>query len=438
LIKQPNKQSPRYLAVSTKPQYTLGALLVIPLFGFFVYATIYQTSFFPPLAGALMISIIFLTAFDVKLNKKEAEINLIKQDFLEKTNLLNVEIDKTAHTITAFQRKIVDYSHLKDLTEKLCMCLSLSDTAQTLSTQVARFFEHPEMTVILYLFDQRRELAIVSSIRKNAPLNIKAKQGDVYDHWVVKSLKPLIIDDIKSDFRFDLEKINVDHEMRAIGSLMSVPLLIGDKAIGILRVDSPLDKQFSMEDLRLLTTIADLGAIAIENAQFYERIENLATHDSLTGLLLRRYLLERLAQEVSREMRLKRELSFLMIDLDNFKQYNDRFGHAAGDIVLRTVAMILAEMFNVPGNIVCRYGGEEFSVLLPDCSKEKAVELAQKFRQRIESQTILLRREETRITVSVGVATFPSDAQIKEDLIQQADLALYRAKKQGRNQVCSA
>jgi diguanylate cyclase (GGDEF)-like protein len=181
-----------------------------------------------------------------------------------------------------------------------------------------------------------------------------------------------------------------------------------------------------------------LGAIAIENAQFYERIENLATHDSLTGLLLRRYLLERLAQEVTRELRLKRELSFLMIDLDHFKQYNDNFGHAAGDIVLRTVGMILTEMFSVPGNIVCRYGGEEFTVLLPDCPKAKAIELAENFRKKVEGQTIILRRENTNITVSIGVATFPGDAQIKEDLIQQADLALYRAKKQGRNRVCSA
>lgn len=431
MIKPPNK-------LSFRPQYKLGVILVIPLFGFFVYATLYQPQFFFPLASALLISIIFLIFFDSKLSKKESEINIVKQDFLEKVNLLNVEIDKNTQATAAFQRKIIDYSHLKDLTEKLCMCLTLPDTARTLSEQVARFFEHPEMTVILYLFNPRRELAIVFSVKNNAPANIKAKQGDIYDSWVVKSLKPLIIEDLKSDFRFDSDKINIDHEMRPIRSLMSVPLLIGDKAIGILRVDSPLESQFTMEDLRVLTTIADLGAIAIENAQFYERVENLATHDSLTGLLLRRYLLERLSQEVSREMRLKRELSFLMIDLDHFKQYNDRFGHAAGDIVLRTVAMILAEMFSSPGNIVCRYGGEEFSVLLPDCPKEKAVQLAEDFRKKVENQKILLRREETGITVSAGVATFPSDAQIKEDLIQQADLALYRAKKQGRNRVCSA
>ena len=413
-------------------------IFLIPLICFFVYATFFHADFFFHLAFALMVTILFLAWFDLKLMKKQAEINLTKQDFLEKTNLANVGLTKTKAAITAFEKKVVDYSHLKDLTEKLCMSLTLADTCRILSSQVGSSFENPTMTVILYLFDGKtRELAIASSMKKNEPVNIKAKQGDLYDQWIVKSLKPLIIEDTKSDFRFDVDKMDKS-EVRSVRSLISVPLLIGDKAVGILRVDSSLENQFTTDDLRVLTTVADLGAIAIENAQIYERVEDLATHDSLTGLLLRRYLLERLTQEVSRELRLKRELSFLMIDLDDFKKYNDKFGHTAGDIVLRTVGMILNDKFSAPGNIVCRYGGEEFSVLLPDCPKATAVQLAEDFRKKVESQTIILRRENTNITVSIGVATFPGDAQIKEDLIQQADLALYRAKKQGRNRVCSA
>jgi diguanylate cyclase len=125
-----------------------------------------------------------------------------------------------------------------------------------------------------------------------------------------------------------------------------------------------------------------------------------------------------------------------MLDLDRFKQYNDKFGHIAGDIVLRTLGMILADLFKEPGMLVCRYGGEEFSVLLPDCTRQGALELAEEARKKIAEQTIILRREKTHITVSIGVAMFPQDAQNAKELIHKADQALYRAKEEGRNRVC--
>jgi diguanylate cyclase (GGDEF)-like protein len=245
------------------------------------------------------------------------------------------------------------------------------------------------------------------------------------------------VEDAKRDFRFDVDKMTAD-ESRPVRSLIGAPLAIGQRLLGILRVDGPRENDFTTDDLRFLTTITDLGAVALENARLYECLEELAVRDSLTGLYLRRFLLGRMGEEMTRHLRSGKELSFLMVDLDEFKKYNDQFGHIAGDIVLKVVGKILQESFQQPGDIVGRYGGEEFAVLLPDCPKKSAIELAHGLREKIEKQSIMLRRQQTRVTISVGIASFPEDARVKEGLIQRADQALYKAKKEGRDRVCWA
>jgi len=431
LIKTPKKQ------LSDSPYLLAAILLLIPLAGLFTFASFYQP-FFNYLVVALGVSVAISLMAQMRLTRKFAELDLQKQEYIERSNLLEAESVKEWQLIDSLQKRIVDYSQLKDLTEKLCMVFSVQEVSQTLSAEVNRFLGQKDITVILYLFHSKTgDLGISSSQKGQMEVNLKAKRGDAFDRWVIRTMKPLLITDTKKDFRFDVEKID-DEDARLIRSLISVPMVIADRAIGILRVDSQRDNFFTNDDFRFLRTIGDVGAIAMENAQLYERIEDLAIHDGLTGLFLRRHLLECLSHEISRALRRKAELSFLMIDLDNFKQYNDNFGHTAGDILLRTVGMMLSDMFRMPGNLVCRYGGEEFSVLLPDCPKEKAVKLAEELRKRVEMQTIILRREKTSTTVSIGVATFPRDAQLKDELIQAADNALYKAKEKGRNRVCAA
>lgn len=439
-----------------KPSYSfysfLTAALVSILIVFFVYAIFFEPTFFIFLAVGLAAILLYLFPLYLGLNKKQAEIALQSQNLEEKRNLAEAEIKEEKLFIKSLREKTALYGELRVLTERLSQCLSLDDTSTALSAEVNKLFAEKDRTMILYLFHPssprgafgRREpdgrageLGISSSHKGEMRVNIKSKKGDLFDQSVVRTMQPLLIEDTKKDYRFDEEKA-AGEEIRPVRSLISVPLMIGKRALGILRIDSPHEKNFTTEDLRFLTTIADVGAVAIENAQLYERLEQLAIKDSLTGLYLRRYLLERLSVEVSRQMRRKGELSFLMFDLDKFKQYNDKFGHVAGDIVLRAVAMTLTDFFRQPGDLVCRYGGEEFCVLMPDCPETKAVEMAEALRKRIAEQTIVLRREKTRITVSIGVASFPKDAINPGELIHKADLALYQAKEKGRDQVCVA
>lgn len=419
--------------------YLVFALaLLLPLAGFFFYSIKYNNSFFTFLSFGLLAIVFLLMPLRYRFQRKQAEVGLLVQNLYEKENLVRAHIDQEEFAIDSIKEKIINFSQLKGLTEKLSMSLYLEDTSKTLSAEVNRLFGDKDTTIILYLFHSKTgELGISSSQKGQMRVNIKSKQGDVFDQWIVKAMQPLLIEDVRSDYRFDVDKIKVE-DSREIRSLISVPLMVGHKALGILRVDSPQPKYFATEDLRFLTTIGDLGAVAIENAQLYEQVEQLAIKDDLTDLYLRRYLFDRLPEEISRQMRRNNQLSLLMFDIDKFKQYNDKFGHIAGDIVLRTLGMLLTNFFNEPGNLVCRYGGEEFAVLLPNCSKKKAAELAEKIRKKISEQTIILRREKTRVTVSIGVASLPKDARIKDELIYKADNALYEAKNKGRNRVCLA
>jgi diguanylate cyclase (GGDEF)-like protein len=413
-------------------------LLLLCFCGFIVYAAQARSKFFVLVLAALIFMIGLLLFFRQRILRSWAEQGIHEQDFLEQANLLESDIEKEWKAVQAIQKKMIDYGQLKGIAEELNESFTLHETSKTLSTEVSRLFGQKDVTVILYLFHSKTgELGISASQKGQMAVNLKAKKGDIYDHWVAKNMQALLIEDARNDFRFDLEKVYTE-DSRAVQSLMSVPMTIGTKAIGILRLDSPKQNYFHAENIRLLTTIADLGAVAIENAQLYERIEDLAIRDSLTGLFLRRHFLSRLTHELNRELRQEKTLAFLMIDLDHFKKYNDKYGHMAGDIVLKTLALMLTEIFHEPGSMICRYGGEEFALFIPDCSKERALELAEDLRKKVESQAIILRREKTKVSVSVGVAVFPQDAHLKDDLIEKADMALYQAKKKGRNRACTA
>jgi len=409
-------------------------LLLFPLAGFFVFA-LFNPYFFVWLVVAFVGLLVVLLPLKRRYRLKQAETALQIQSYQERQNLLEIEITREEKAIVSFQEKIVNAHCLKGMMEKLSLCLYTEDTSKTLSAEVGRLFGGEDTTIILYLFQSKTgELGISSSRKGQMRVSIKSKKGDVFDQWVVRTMQPLLVEDTRSDYRFDIDKARVD-ESRVIRSLMSAPLMVGNKALGILRVESAREKSFTTEDLRFLTTIGDLGSVAIENAQLYERVEQLAIRDGLTGVYLRRYLQERFPQEISRHLRNKSPLALLMIDLDYFKRYNDRFGHVAGDLVLKRLGKILKGFFQSPGDLVCRYGGEEFCVLLPDCPRERALALAERLRQKVAAQTILLRREKNRITVSIGVAVFPEDAGNKDELVHKADMALYRAKQQGRNRV---
>jgi diguanylate cyclase (GGDEF)-like protein len=218
----------------------------------------------------------------------------------------------------------------------------------------------------------------------------------------------------------------------ATGSAMAVPLLVENRVVGVLSVRSDLAGAFDDHRLAFLTTIAQQAAVAIENARHYR----MATRDSLTGLFLRDYFFRRVDEEFQRARRYRTPFALLMVDLDGFKRVNDEHGHPAGDRYLRAIGRTIRGHLRVADH-ACRYGGDEFCILLPETDRAGAATIAERLRQSIARVDLGL--EDTApltATASVGLAAFPEDgADDVALLLRRADEALYRAKRAGRDRV---
>jgi diguanylate cyclase (GGDEF)-like protein len=239
-------------------------------------------------------------------------------------------------------------------------------------------------------------------------------------------------------------------EWGEMSSLM-VPLVVGDKVVGSLEVSEVVyPRRFTEEEIGLCVALGEQAAVAIHHAQLYRRmqeqkatIELQATVDGLTGLYNHRFFWERLRDEVARARRYGHPLSLLMLDLDDFKDVNDRWGHPAGDELLRAVGQALQTQLRQGVDCAARYGGEEFAVILPSTESELesgdlngAVTTAERIRRAVAAARVpLVVSGWHGITVSIGVATLPVHAADAEDLVSKADQALYRAKSRGKDTV---
>jgi len=212
---------------------------------------------------------------------------------------------------------------------------------------------------------------------------------------------------------------------------MIVPLNIEENRVaGYLAVARILEAD--KEKFGILTQQFLIG---LRRALLYQKVQELTITDTLCQVYCRRYFLERFAEELKRSKKNKLSLSFLMIDIDNFKQFNDRYGHLVGDVILRQVSKIIVDAVRQI-DFIGRYGGEELSVVLTETEQEQANFASQRIRKAIETTAIKVYDEELKVTVSIGVSTFPVNARDMQDLIEMADQALYLAKETGKNKVC--
>jgi diguanylate cyclase (GGDEF)-like protein len=384
----------------------------------------------PILLGLNFVVIFYLTK---KVSRRKSQLTFAKEALQEKINTINNRLQNSSDIYNALGQKIIRYDNLKNITQGLSQSLSLDTICQDIADFTFSLIASNKGTCLLYLIDTKNQnLSLFASRKENKEQVIKAKEGDIFDRWVLRHASALLVEDIGKDFRFDLEKIQEEH-LRPFFSLISAPLISQDKMLGILRLDSTETACYTQDDLRFLTTISDLGAVALENAILFQRTQELAIKDSLTSLYTKGYFMGRLAEEFKRSVYQNVPLSLLMIDIDHFKEYNDKFGHTAGDIILKEISFLINNFLKKQHTISCRFGGEEFCLLLCETDKKAAVKQADELRSLIEEKKIVLRRQKMTITVSIGIASFPQDCRNEEELIYNADSALYQAKQKGRN-----
>ena len=260
--------------------------------------------------------------------------------------------------------------------------------------------------------------------------------GEGISGEVIDTGKPVLVTDLRMAGR----KAAPPERRYKTNSFISYPIMIGGRKVGVLNVtDKSSGGTYDEVDLSLLEIIGPQVALALERAEWQERateFQLMSITDSLTGLPNRRYLEERLAEELNRSKRYDYPMSFLMIDIDDFKAYNDKNGHQAGDVALQMTAHCLKGALRA-ADVASRYGGEEFCILLPQTAVTEAGVIADRIRQRVSTTEFPHGKAQPlgQVTISVGVSTFTKNIDSPENIIAAADRALYQAKSMGKDRI---
>jgi len=409
----------------------ISVALITTFITFLVFIFYFESSVYivPSIVLFLIAYLGFRSKKRMKRVKRESEIQIEKLD--EQLNLLPRQVQSEENENLRIRSSLSRISLLKNLIEDYSLTFSEEDIFDSITADIFEIFTNANR-VLLYLVDaDKQELRLVRSKKRGVMFPVKAKKGDIFDRWALRHAMPLLVENIHRDFRFSLQE-EVD---QGFSSLVIIPLMSKNKVIGILRIDSSEIGKFTQTDIRLLDIIADLSSVSLENIILYRKVQDLAIHDSLTGLYVHKYFMEKLNDEIKRSLRHDTKLSLLMLDLDNFKDYNDKYGHNVGDLVLKHIGVILKRFIDTD-TFIFRYGGEEFVVLCLNTDKKSALRLSEDIRNEISKTPLVLRRKEMLITVSVGVATCPSEAKLAEEFLRLVDTRLYKAKERGKNAVC--
>ena len=336
----------------------------------------------------------------------------------------------------ALHRQTEHLEVLNRVTTVISSTLELDRLLEIIYEQLSKVI--PSDTYFVSLFDpDELELdvrVLIDNGERFPPATLPLGKG--LASWVIQNQKPLLIRNVSTEWEsLPIKPVKLGQD-RMSESWLGVPMVLGERVLGLLAIASYTPNAFEEEDVGILSNVALQAALAVDNARHHAEVEEQARRDSLTGAYNHGHLLKRLYEEIAIAQKEQKQVSLIMLDIDFFKEYNDSYGHLVGDEVLRL--LVKAIMSHVKrSDIVGRWGGEEFAVALPETSAIEALIVAERIRTTLANMKLWSRdgRPIPKPTVSQGIAIFPDDVSDAASLVDLADQALYVAKQRGRDQI---
>ncbi len=337
---------------------------------------------------------------------------------------------------TLFYRKLTETHLFYEVGRIIASELEPTELIQKIITTIGKTVNFEDASV----YKVRKDLTGLEPLYLHNPL-LQPRMADAifFDNGAPGAIaaggEPIFLDDTALFESF----LHHPDERKEQGSYIGIPLKNENRIVGVMGFSHSKTGAFRVEDFDLLRTLSHLISAGLEKAELFKKTLELSRIDELTGLLNYRVLIEKIEEEIRRKLRTSREFSFIMIDIDDFKRVNDRYGHLEGSRLIAQMGPLLKAACRTGSTDTCfRYGGEEFSILLAETDIEEALAVAERVRKSVEDYpfTLKVAHPYEKVTVSLGVATMEeSGMKTTPELIHEADVALYRSKAVGKNKV---
>lgn len=361
-----------------------------------------------------------------QLGKKYAQLEqarVEKQEQFDKLKEVNQQLEESNKKLTS---SLAEFFTLQQISQAISSIFDMNELLQFVNDIIIGVMGVSTSNIALYSPNGERLKVHVSNIYN------KKERAILTDN--INS--PILRQVVEQGHPFIDNAVNPDEyefmKGRNVKSMMCVPLQVKGKGHGLVLIEHSIPDAFVDDNVRLLEIITQQVSIAIDNARLYEQLQELANTDGLTQVYNRIYFQNRLEEELRQAGQEGYEVSVILYDIDDFKYFNDSYGHLFGDIVLKSIAQLVKDSIR-KDDIIARFGGEEFIILLPHTGKDLAFEKAEELRKKIAGHVIQDKDISVSVTVSMGVSTFPSLAQAESSLLKDADDSLYAAKRSGKN-----